>query len=105
MAETAARPCRRALLAGGAFSVVEARYYEAIGAMLLEGAEAAIAAAGATMETIGVPGAGRFPPRSPLRSTRPKVWGFPTMGPSRWAASSGARTFHFESSPENPRAR
>jgi len=49
------------LLAGGRILVVEARYYDAIGAMLYEGAAAAIAAAGAAMETIGVPGALEIP--------------------------------------------
>ena len=44
-------------LAGGRILIVEARYYDAIGAMLLAGARAAIESAGATGDVIDVPGA------------------------------------------------
>ena len=43
------------------FLIVEARYYEAIGAELLAGAEAALADAGAAWDVIGVPGALEIP--------------------------------------------
>jgi 6,7-dimethyl-8-ribityllumazine synthase len=48
-------------LPGARFLVVEARYYEAIGAFLLAGAVAALEAAGASYERIAVPGALEIP--------------------------------------------
>ena len=44
-------------LEGGRFLIVEARYYDAIGADLLAGATRAIEAAGATYDLISVAGA------------------------------------------------
>jgi 6,7-dimethyl-8-ribityllumazine synthase len=44
-------------LPGARILVVEARFYDAIGAMLLEGATAAIEAAGASATVVSVPGA------------------------------------------------
>ena len=105
MAEPLRAHAAAPLLAGGRILVVEARYYEAVGAMLFEGARAAIATAGAAMETIGVPGALEFRLRSPSRSTRRPLRGVRMTGPWRWAASSGARRSISRSSPENPRAR
>ena len=46
---------------GTRFLIVEARYYEDIAAMLLEGAKAAFAKAGASFELAGVPGALELP--------------------------------------------
>jgi 6,7-dimethyl-8-ribityllumazine synthase len=46
---------------GARFLIVEARYYDDIGAMLLAGAVRALEAAGATHETIQVPGALEIP--------------------------------------------
>ena len=48
-------------LAGARFLVVEARYYEDIGAMLHAGAAAAFKAAGASFDTISAPGALEIP--------------------------------------------
>ena len=48
-------------VAGARFLIVEARYYDEIGAMLLEGAKAALNAAGAAFDVIGVPGALEIP--------------------------------------------
>jgi 6,7-dimethyl-8-ribityllumazine synthase len=48
-------------LEGARILILEARYYDAIGAMLLEGARAAIEAAGATYDVVGVPGALEIP--------------------------------------------
>jgi 6,7-dimethyl-8-ribityllumazine synthase len=42
---------------GTRFLIVEARYYEDIAAMLLEGAKIAFAKAGASFDLVGVPGA------------------------------------------------
>jgi len=48
-------------LEGARFLIVEARYYDAIGDMLLEGARAAFVAAGASFDVVGVPGALEIP--------------------------------------------
>jgi 6,7-dimethyl-8-ribityllumazine synthase len=56
-----AEPRRSALpsfdVAGARFLIVEARFYEEIGALLLEGATRALAAANARYEVVSVPGA------------------------------------------------
>ncbi|HEY8032909.1 MAG TPA: 6,7-dimethyl-8-ribityllumazine synthase [Methylocella sp.] len=46
---------------GARFLIVEARYYEDIAAMLLEGAKTALAKAGASFDLVGVPGALEIP--------------------------------------------
>jgi 6,7-dimethyl-8-ribityllumazine synthase len=46
---------------GTRFLIVEARYYEEIAAMLLEGAKTAFAKAGAAFDLVGVPGALEIP--------------------------------------------
>src|SRR5947209_8606989 len=48
-------------LPGARILVVEARFYDAIGAMLLDGAIAAIEAAGASATIVSVPGALEIP--------------------------------------------
>ena len=49
------------LLPGGRFLIVEARFYDSIGGMLLDGAMRAIARAGARAEVLSVPGALEIP--------------------------------------------
>jgi 6,7-dimethyl-8-ribityllumazine synthase len=46
---------------GARFLIVEARYYDGIGEMLLAGAEQALTGAGATFELVSVPGALEIP--------------------------------------------
>ncbi|MGH6796481.1 MAG: 6,7-dimethyl-8-ribityllumazine synthase [Methylocella sp.] len=46
---------------GARFLIVEAPYYEDIAALLLEGAKAAFAKAGASLDLVGVPGALEIP--------------------------------------------
>jgi 6,7-dimethyl-8-ribityllumazine synthase len=48
-------------LPGARILIVEARFYDALGAMLLDGAEAAIEAAGASATVVSVPGALEIP--------------------------------------------
>lgn len=48
-------------LAGARFLIIEARFYDAIGALLLQGAEAALREAGATWDIVSVPGALEIP--------------------------------------------
>jgi 6,7-dimethyl-8-ribityllumazine synthase len=54
-------PVLDASLKGTRFLIVEARYYEDIAAMLLEGAKTAFAKAGASFDLVGVPGALEIP--------------------------------------------
>jgi len=55
----ASGPAQRA--DGARFVIVEARFYDAIGDHLLNGAKAALEAAGAEYEVVGVPGALEIP--------------------------------------------
>ena len=55
----AAMPAYRA--DGARFVIVEARYYDAIGAMLFEGATRALEAAGAAYDVVAMPGALEIP--------------------------------------------
>ena len=61
MAEHRRAPAAALQRAGGRFLIVEARYYDEVGAMLFEGARAALEAAGASIETLSVPGALEIP--------------------------------------------
>src|ERR1700728_3121012 len=96
MAEPLRAQAAATLLAGGRILVVEARYYEAIGAMLLEGAEAAIAASGATMETIGVPGALEIPAAIAIALDAADGVGLPYDGVVALGCVVRGETFHFE---------
>lgn len=55
----ASGPAQRA--EGARFAIVEARFYDSIGDHLLNGAKAALDAAGATYEVVSVPGALEIP--------------------------------------------
>ena len=61
MAEPRRSPAPAVHVAGARFLVVEARFYDEIGAMLLAGAMRALEAAGAIVEVISVPGALEIP--------------------------------------------
>jgi 6,7-dimethyl-8-ribityllumazine synthase len=52
-----AAPTPESGVAGARFLIVEARFYDAIGTMLLDGARQALAAADATFDVVTVPGA------------------------------------------------
>jgi len=77
---------------GARFLIVEARYYDAIGDMLLNGAKAALQAAGASWDIIGVPGSLEIPAVAPM----PALW--------HWAASFAARPIISRSWPMKARA-
>jgi 6,7-dimethyl-8-ribityllumazine synthase len=96
MAEPLRAHAAAPLLAGGRILVVEARYYEAIGAMLLEGARAAIATAGATMETIGVPGALEIPAAIAIAIDAADATGRTYDGAVALGCVVRGETFHFE---------
>ncbi len=96
MAEPLRAHAAAPLLAGGRILVVEARYYEAVGAMLFEGARAAIAAAGAAMETIGVPGALEIPAAIAIALDAASEAGRPYDGAVALGCVVRGETFHFE---------
>ena len=96
MAEPLRAPAAAPLLAGGRILVAEARYYEAVGAMLFEGARAAIAAAGAAMETIAVPGALEIPAAIAIALDAASAAGRPYDGAVALGCVVRGETFHFE---------
>ncbi len=83
-------------LAGGRFLIVEARYYDGVGAMLLEGAEAAFAAAGATAHRIAVPGALEIPGAIAMAFGAAEAAGRPYDGAAALGCVIRGETFHFE---------
>jgi 6,7-dimethyl-8-ribityllumazine synthase len=78
---------------GARFLIVEARYYDEIGALLLEGATAALKQAQATWDIVDVPGALEIPSAIMLASDAAK-------GPYAGAIALGCvirgETYHFE---------
>ena len=78
------------------FLIVEARYYEAIGADLLAGAEAALAAAGAGWNVIGVPGALEIPAAIVLALDAAARARRPYQGVVALGCVIRGETYHFE---------
>lgn len=79
-------------LAGARFLIIEARFYDAIGALLLQGAEAALKEAGATWDIISVPGALEIPIAASIAlATRPDLAGVVALG-----CIIRGETYHFE---------
>ena len=85
---------------GGRFLIVEARYYDAIGADLLAGATRAIEAASAAYDLVSVAGALGIPARAwrSLSMLRKRQVALMTER-SRWAVSCGAKPFILRLSP------
>lgn len=81
---------------GGRFLIVEARYYEAIGAMLFDGARAAVEAAGATSEVVRVPGALEIPGAVAIAMDAAAEAGRPFDGAIALGCVIRGETFHFE---------
>ena len=67
-------------LEGGRFLIVEARYYESIGADLLAGATRALDAAGATYDLVSVSGALEIPAGMAITLDAAKAAGWPYDG-------------------------
>ena len=78
---------------GGRFLIVEARFYDDIGAMLHEGAVRAFASANATVDTITVPGALEIPIALAMALDR---GGVPYDGAVALGCIIRGETFHFE---------
>ena len=81
---------------GAHFLIVEARFYDSIGAMLLTGAERALNAAGATFERIAVPGALEIPIAVAIAVDAAKASGKPYDGVVALGCVIRGETFHFE---------
>src|SRR5579863_635956 len=81
---------------GAHFLIVEARFYDAIGAMLLAGAERALNAAGATFDIVNVPGALEIPIATAIAVDAAKASGKPYDGLIALGCVIRGETFHFE---------
>jgi len=86
MAEPQRAPAPIPQMEGGRFLIVEARFYENVGAMLHRGAVATLRAGGATYDTITVPGALESRRRRLSRSTARRRRVVPMTAWWRWAA-------------------
>ncbi|HLW91365.1 MAG TPA: 6,7-dimethyl-8-ribityllumazine synthase [Roseiarcus sp.] len=83
-------------LEGGKLLIVEARFYEGIGAMLMEGARRAIATAGATSDVITVPGSLEIPIAAAIALDAAERAGRPYDGLIALGCVIRGETFHFE---------
>ncbi len=91
---------RRAISAprieGGRFLIVEARYYESIGARLLAGATRALEGAGATYDHVNVAGALEIPAGMAIALDAAAAAGRPYDGAVALGCVIRGETFHFE---------
>ena len=83
-------------LPGARILVVEARYYDAIGAMLFEGARVAIETAGASCDVVGVPGALEIPAGIAIALDAASAAGRPYDGAVALGCVIRGDTIHFE---------
>lgn len=97
MAEPSRNPAAPApRLEGARFLVVEARFYDRVGEMLLDGARAAFAAAGASCEVITVPGALEIPAAMAIALDAAQAAGRPYDGAVALGCVVRGATYHFE---------
>jgi 6,7-dimethyl-8-ribityllumazine synthase len=81
---------------GARFLIVEARFYDDIGAMLLAGARAAFDKAGATCDVIAMPGALEIPLAMAVALDTAKQKGEPYAGAVALGCVIRGETYHFE---------
>lgn len=81
---------------GGRFLIVEARYYDAIGAGLLAGATRALEAAGSAHDLVSVAGALEIPAGMAIALDAAKAAGRPYDGAIALGCVVRGETFHFE---------
>jgi 6,7-dimethyl-8-ribityllumazine synthase len=81
---------------GGRFLIVEARFYDAVNAYLLEGAKRAIEAAGATYDVVGVAGALEIPAGMAIALDAAEAAGRPYDGAVALGCVVRGETYHFE---------
>jgi 6,7-dimethyl-8-ribityllumazine synthase len=96
MAEHQRKASPPSRLPGARFLVVEARYYDAIGAMQLEGVRAAFEAAGASFDLISAPGALEIPAAAAIALDAAAAKGRPYEGLVALGCVIRGETFHFE---------
>jgi len=96
MAEPQRAPAAAPRLPGARFLIAEARYYDGVGAMLLEGAQAAFAAAGAAFDVIAVPGALEIPAAIAIALDAAQAEARPYDGAVALGCVVRGETFHFE---------
>jgi 6,7-dimethyl-8-ribityllumazine synthase len=83
-------------LEGARFLIVEARFYDGIGAMLYAGARAALEAAGATCEVVSVTGALEIPVAVAIALDAASAAGRPYDGAVALGCVIRGETYHFE---------
>jgi len=83
-------------LPGGHFLIVEARYYESVGGLLMAGAKAAFEAAGATFDVVAVTGALEIPAGVAIALELASVDGRPYDGAIALGCVIRGDTYHFE---------
>jgi 6,7-dimethyl-8-ribityllumazine synthase len=83
-------------LKGGRILIVEARFYEAIGAMLMDGARRALEAAGAAFDVVTVPGALEIPIAAAIELDAAASAGRPYDGLVALGCVIRGETYHFE---------
>ena len=96
MAEHQRKPAAPPRLPGSRLLVVEARYYEAIGEMLLEGVRNACAAAGASLDLVSAPGALEIPAAVAIALDAAAAKGRPYDGVIALGCVIRGETYHFE---------
>ncbi len=96
MAEPQRAPAPIPQFPQGRFLIVEARFYEDIGAMLHTGAAKAIRASGASVETVAVPGALEIPTAIAICVDAAAAAGRPYDGVVALGCVIRGETFHFE---------
>jgi 6,7-dimethyl-8-ribityllumazine synthase len=89
-------PFLDASLKGTRFLIVEARYYDDIAAMLLEGAKTALAKAGASFDLVSVPGALEIPLALAIALDHAEVSIRPFDGAVALGCVIRGETHHFE---------
>jgi 6,7-dimethyl-8-ribityllumazine synthase len=83
-------------LHGARFLIVEARFYDVIGVMLLEGAAMALEKAGAAHHVVTVPGALEIPIAMEIALDRAQQTGSPYAGAIALGCIIRGETYHFE---------
>ena len=96
MAEPQRRTDIGPVAATARFLIVEGRFYDDIGDMLLAGATAALAAAGASVDTIRVPGALEIPAAIAISIDTAAAGGHPYGGAVALGCIMRGETYHFE---------
>jgi 6,7-dimethyl-8-ribityllumazine synthase len=96
MAEHQRKAAAPPRLPGSRFLIVESRYYETIGEMLLAGAKAAFETAGASFEIIEAPGALEIPAAVAIALDAAAAKGRPYDGVVTLGCVVRGETFHFE---------